>query len=157
MKPGIAAGAVAGAVGTLALDVVSYADMLLTARSASDLPGRAAARLVETVGIDLGDDDDPRAANRRTALGAILGYSTGVAIGGVLGLAWRRHPERPAARRGLGAAATAMVVANGPMVAQGLTDPRTWGARGWASDIVPHVAYGVAAAATYRAVTDRTG
>jgi hypothetical protein len=46
-----------------------------------------------------------------------------------------------------------MAAANGPMVAQGLTDPRTWGVAGWVSDVVPHVAYGLATAVTYRAVT----
>jgi hypothetical protein len=37
-----------------------------------------------------------------------------------------------------------MVLANGPMVTLGLTDPRTWGLSGWVSDIVPHAAYGIA-------------
>jgi len=35
-----------------------------------------------------------------------------------------------------------------PMVASGLTDPRSWGVAGWLSDIVPHIAYGYATAAT---------
>ena len=49
MKPGVAAGAVAGAVGTLTLDVLSYGDMLLTGRAPSALPGQAAARLAGLV------------------------------------------------------------------------------------------------------------
>jgi hypothetical protein len=144
---------VAGAVGTLALDVVSYGDMLVQGRAASDLPAQAAARVAEQAGIDLGPDDDPRTPNRRSAFGAILGYTTGVALGAVLGSAWRWRKRTSTTRRGLAAAGIAMVAANGPMVAQGLTDPRTWGARGWASDIVPHVAYGLATAATYRMIT----
>jgi hypothetical protein len=35
-----------------------------------------------------------------------------------------------------------MAAANGPMVALGITDPRTWSATDWISDIVPHLAYG---------------
>jgi hypothetical protein len=153
VKPGIRAGAIAGAVGTLALDVVSYGDMLARGRAASDLPAQAAAKVAETVGVDLGPADDPRTPNRRAAFGAILGYSTGVAVGAVLGGAWRFRRQTSTTRRGLTAAALAMAAANGPMVAQGLTDPRTWGVAGWVSDVVPHVAYGLATAVTYRAVT----
>jgi hypothetical protein len=39
------------------------------------------------------------------------------------------------------------------MTAQGLTDPREWGLEGWLADVVPHAAYGLAAAAALRAVT----
>lgn len=152
MNRGIVAGGVAGAVGTLALDVVSYGDMLARGRAASELPGRAAARLAGTARITLGPADDPRTANRAAALGAVLGYATGVAVGSALGLVWRR-PARSRLRRGLVAGTVAMVTANSPMVAQGLTDPRTWGVAGWVSDIVPHVAYGLAAAVTYDTIT----
>jgi hypothetical protein len=138
MERGLIAGAIAGAVGTLALDVVSYLDMLARGRPASSLPGEAAARLASTVGIELGPEDDPATENRKTALGAVLGYSTGVAVGAAYGLLFRRHR-----RRGLVLGAAAMALANGPMVAQGLTDPRTWGVAGWISDIVPHAAYGI--------------
>jgi hypothetical protein len=30
-----------------------------------------------------------------------------------------------------------------------VTDPRTWGAAGWVSDLLPHLAYGLAAATAY--------
>lgn len=153
MKPGIRAGAIAGAVGTLALDIVSYGDMLARGRAASDLPAQAAAKVAETAGIDLGPADDPRTPNRRAAFGAILGYTTGVAIGAVLGGAWRFRKGTSTTRRGLTAAGIAMAAANGPMVAQGLTDPRTWGVAGWVSEVVPHVAYWLATAVTFRAVT----
>jgi len=46
----------------------------------------------------------------------------------------------------------ATLAGSGPLVAAGLTDPREWGAVGWLSDIVPHAAYGAAAAATLRAL-----
>jgi hypothetical protein len=41
-----------------------------------------------------------------------------------------------------------MLVGNGPMTALGVTDPRTWRAADWAADILPHLAYAVAAGAT---------
>ena len=34
-----------------------------------------------------------------------------------------------------------LVAANGPMTALGITDPRTWSATDWVSDLVPHLAY----------------
>jgi hypothetical protein len=151
VKRGLAAGTIAGAVGTLALDVVSYGDMLLQGRAASALPGQAAARLAEMVGFDLGAADSDAARNRGTALGALLGYGTGVAVGAAFGVwARRRHLS---SLTGPLFGGVAMVVANGPMVAQRLTDPRTWGAAGWASDIVPHLAYGWVTVWTYRAIT----
>ena len=155
MERGVVAGAIAGAVGTLSLDIVSYLDMLARGRPASSLPGEAAARLAKTAGISLGSDGDPVTDNRKSALGAILGYSTGVAIGAVYGLLSRgRHRPTPLAR-GLALGAAAMAVANGPMVAQGLTDPRTWGVAGWVSDVVPHVAYGVVTARGLDRITGR--
>lgn len=35
-----------------------------------------------------------------------------------------------------------------PMAALGVTDPRTWAAKDWLSDAVPHLAYGLVTAAT---------
>jgi hypothetical protein len=151
VKRGALAGVIAGAVGTLALDVVSYGDMLLQGRAASSLPGQAARRLASTVGLRFGLETDPRTRNRESALGALLGYGTGVAVGGAYGLLARNRPARRAT--GIGIAGAAMLLANGPMVAQGLTDPRAWGLKGWVSDIVPHLAYGWATVATYRAIT----
>jgi hypothetical protein len=36
-----------------------------------------------------------------------------------------------------------LVAANGPMTVLGVTDPRTWSATDWASDLVPHLVYGL--------------
>jgi hypothetical protein len=154
MRDGLLAGAIAGTVGTLALDVASYLDMVVRGRPASDVPALAAGRLADQLGVDLGDGE--QADNRRSALGALLGYSTGVAVGAAYGVARRgrgrrRRPVRPI-RSGLALGATAMTAANLPLVAMGLTDPREWGLAGWVSDIVPHLAYGVAGAVTYRAI-----
>jgi hypothetical protein len=43
-----------------------------------------------------------------------------------------------------------MLVGNGPMTLLGVTDPRTWSTTDWAADVVPHLAYAAAAAATLR-------
>jgi len=42
----------------------------------------------------------------------------------------------------------AMAVSDSAATALGATDPTTWGVSGWLSDLVPHMAYGMVAAAT---------
>ena len=44
-----------------------------------------------------------------------------------------------------------MVLANGGMVAYGVTDPPSWSTADWVSDLLPHAAYGAVLAATYSA------
>jgi hypothetical protein len=46
----------------------------------------------------------------------------------------------------LGTAAVAMLGANVPMAVLGVSDPRRWAATDWASDVVPHLAYGLVTA-----------
>jgi hypothetical protein len=147
MGRNLVAGAAAGAVGTIALDVTTYLDMFVRGRPASSVPSDAAGKLAELAGLDLGDDEDT-AANRKSGLGALLGYATGVGVGVAYGaLRARVRVPRPVAAVGLGVAA--MAGGDVPLVALGLTDPREWGAAGWAADIVPHLVYGFLTALAY--------
>ncbi|MCA1716038.1 MAG: hypothetical protein LC781_03975 [Actinobacteria bacterium] len=60
-------GAAAGAVGTVALNAVTYADMALNGRPASSVPDTMAGTLAEKVGLDLsaeGEDPDGETARR---------------------------------------------------------------------------------------------
>lgn len=149
MRRALLLGTVAGAVGTIVLDAATYADMTLRGRPASGLPGEAVGRFAQQAGVPLGDGG--RAENRKQGLGALLGYLSGVAIGVTYGLV--RSVARPPLRvAGPALGVAAMVATSGPMTVTGLTDPRTWGLAGWVSDIVPHLAYGYAAAATYGAL-----
>ena len=50
------------------------------------------------------------------------------------------RPRRWSGRRST--TAGVLVAANGPMTVLGVTDPRTWSATDWISDLVPHLAYG---------------
>lgn len=45
-----------------------------------------------------------------------------------------------------------MVGSDGPATALGLVDPRQFDLNAWLSDAVPHLAYGLATAATYEAI-----
>ncbi|SCF19840.1 hypothetical protein GA0070558_1462 [Micromonospora haikouensis] len=140
-------GAVAGAVGSVALNAVSYVDMVLRARPASSTPEESARRVAGLAHVDLGPED--RAANRRAGLGPLLGYGLGIAAGAAFAVlvARRRTPPLPVAVLLLGGGV--MAVSDASMTALGVTDPRRWSRTDWLSDVVPHLAYGMAAAATW--------
>ncbi|SCL32374.1 hypothetical protein GA0070624_4460 [Micromonospora rhizosphaerae] len=139
-------GAIAGAVGTAALNMVSYLDIVVRARPASIAPEESARRLAEKAHVDLGPGD--KAVNRRSGLGALLGYGTGVAAGAAFGLlAARRRLPLPVAAGVLGGGV--MATSDGSLAALGVSDPRTWRLNDWVADIVPHLAYGMAAATTW--------
>ncbi|WP_431975658.1 hypothetical protein [Micromonospora haikouensis] len=140
-------GAVAGAVGSVALNVVSYVDMVLRARPASSTPEETARHVAGLAHVDLGPE--ARAANRRAGLGPLLGYGLGVAAGAAFAVlaARRRTPPLPVAVLLLGGGV--MAASDASMTALGVTDPRRWSRTDWLSDVVPHLAYGMAAAATW--------
>jgi hypothetical protein len=154
MRRNIALGLLAGAAGTAALNLVTYLDMAARGRPPSELPGQAVKLGTDKTNISLGDEE--HAGNRKQALGALLGYLTGLSVGAVYGQlrAHRRVPAGAAAGLlGLGA----MAASDMPMTAAGLTDPRTWGAQDWLSDLAPHLAYGAVTELTYEAMAGRAG
>jgi hypothetical protein len=137
-------GALAGAAGATALNAVTYADMALRGRSGSGLPERTVGTIAAKTGVSLGDEEKT-AANRKESLGALFGLGVGIGVGTAYGLirSLFRVPRWPAA---VGLGIVASVSSEGPATAMGLTDPRTWGATGWLSDLVPHLAYGAVTA-----------
>ena len=68
----------------------------------------------------------------------VAGVGAGVVVGLVRAAGYRSQPLVGTLLTTLGV----LVAANGPMTVLGITDPRTWSATDWASDIVPHLAYG---------------
>ncbi|MFD1320563.1 hypothetical protein [Micromonospora sonneratiae] len=140
-------GAIAGAVGSTALNGVTYLDMALRGRPASSTPERSAGRIAQAVHLSLGPED--RAANRRSGLGPLLGYVIGVGVAAAASAALgnRRGLPLPVSAGLLGAGL--MLVSDGSMTAMRVTDPRTWSRSDWISDIIPHLTYGLAAAATW--------
>jgi hypothetical protein len=152
----VVAGIVAGAVGTLALDAVSYGDMALRGRPPSAVPADTLGVMLRRRGIAAASDDDERARHRVSALAALGGYAVGVSIGALY--AWAAPVMRrvPFAVRAVTAGTAAMAAGNAGPIMAGTTDPGEWGVAGWISDVVPHLAYGVAAAAAFDAVTRPT-
>ncbi len=142
-------GAASGATGTTVLNAVTYLDMALRARPASDTPQRAVKTLAEKAGHPVPGEGDDR-TNRLDGLGPLTGIVTGVSIGVLAGLfrpVLSRLPS-PAAAALIGIAA--MALTDGPLVSLGLAEPKKWSATDWLSDAVPHLAYG---AATYAALS----
>lgn len=147
-------GAAAGAAGTTALNAVTYLDMTLRGRPASDTPERTVQRLADLAGVEVSGEPGQRQA-RLSALGALAGIATGVGVGALYGLAQGLGPGSSVRSGTAVATATVLAAANGPMVLLGVTDPRSWSGRDWLADLIPHAAYGAVTAATYAAATSR--
>lgn len=146
-------GAAAGAAGTTALNFLSYVDMAVRGRPASSTPERTVQTLSDRTGIPIPGDEDAE-KNRVAGLGPLTGLLAGVGIGGLLGLV-RAAGWRPGLTAGTAAATLgALIGTNGPMTVLGVTDPRTWPAKSWVADIVPHLAYGVVTAAVLERLDD---
>lgn len=146
-------GAAAGAAGTTALNAVSYVDMALRGRPTSSTPEKTVEALSDKTGIPIPGDEDAE-QNRVSGLGPLTGLIAGVGIGGLLGLA-RSAGWRPGLATSTAAATVgALVGTNGPMTLLGVTDPRTWPAKSWVVDIVPHFAYGAVTAAVLERLDD---
>jgi hypothetical protein len=150
-SPLLLRGAAAGAAGTTALNAVTYLDMAIRGRPASSTPEQTVERLAQAVGVDMPGEGEQRAA-RVQGTAPLLGILTGIGAGLVLGAARRRGFRPPAVVDVLAATALATLAGNEPMALLGVTDPKKWSAADWAADLVPHLAYGVVAAATLRAL-----
>ena len=149
-------GTAAGAVGTVALNAVTYGDMMVRGRPASSVPSQVAGQLIEKAGIDLSAQSEeqggPTAQNRQSGLGALQGFAVGLGIGAVYGVVRPSLEDVSKVRAGTMLCLAAMVASDGPAVALGVTDPRQWDLNSWLSDIVPHLAYGLATALSYDAL-----
>lgn len=155
MARGIGLGLVAGAVGTLALDVATYADMAARARPASETPAKLAGTLADKAGLDLSGGAGEEAAQRRQqGLGALLGYLTGVGVGVAYGALDRGERRWSVPLAGVALGLAAMAASDLPMAQTGVSDPREWSRSDWIADLVPHLLYGLVTAAVYAAFRD---
>ncbi len=145
-------GLLAGAVGTLALNAATYADMAVRGRPASTVPDDTVQRTAHRLHLDAIAGTDDGARHRRQGLAALSGYATGLTVGAISGLL---RPDRhlPAVAEALAVGTAAMVAGNSGAVATGTTDPRRWTGVEWIADVVPHLCFGLAAVATRRAVS----
>jgi hypothetical protein len=133
-------GAAAGAAGTTALNAVTHLDMVVRGRPSSSTPERTVEALAEKAHVPIPGDEQTR-SNRVEGLGPLTGLAAGIGVGVLTGLVRATgFRSRPLVGTGL-ISAGVLVAANGPMTVLGITDPRTWSATDWISDVVPHVVY----------------
>jgi hypothetical protein len=144
-------GAAAGAAGTTALNVVTYLDMAVRGRAASSTPERTVAKVADVTHVPIPGEGDER-ENRLQGLGALTGLVAGVGFGTLVGLVRAAGLRTSPLVGTLLTTAGVLVATNGPMTALEITDPRTWSAADWLSDLVPHVVYGVVVRTTLDAL-----
>jgi hypothetical protein len=147
-------GLIAGAAGTAALNMLTYLDVLIRARPSSSVASKTAARLADEVGVDLRADAEQGTQRRRSAVGALLGYLSGVGIGALYGAIEDAVPDLPLPMSGIAVGLAAMAGSDLPATSAGATDSSKWGASGWIEDVVPHIAYGVVTVGVYRLLRD---
>jgi hypothetical protein len=135
-------GAIAGLAGTTALNIAGYADIALRGRPISDTPEITVRSLAAKLRIRIPGDDQVQ-ENRIAGLGPLTGHTLGLGMGAALSLARAAGWPSTKASRYVVASLLALTVTNAPIVLLGITDPRTWAASDWVSDIIPHLLYAV--------------
>lgn len=151
MRTGILAGAAAGAAGTAALNATTYLDMVWRGRGSSDTPEQTVEAIEDKLSVSVPGEGDTR-TNRISGLGSLSGILTGIGIGAAFGVLRRAglRPPLPVATAMVGLAAMASTDVS--LTALRVSDPRSWSAEDWLSDLVPHLAYGAVTAAVLQAL-----
>ncbi|WP_433064205.1 hypothetical protein [Dactylosporangium sp. CS-033363] len=148
MSLGLFRGALAGAAGTTALNAAGYLDMTARGRAASSTPQDLIEKMADDAGVQV------PSPNRREGLGALFGIGVGVAVGALAGVLHTALAKRgralPSAVEIALIGAAAMASSDVPLKLFGISDPRTWSAKDWAGDAVPHALYGAATYAVLR-------
>ncbi|MER5604275.1 hypothetical protein [Streptomyces sp. NPDC002265] len=144
----IVRGCAAGAAGTTALNAVSYADMAWRGRPASSVPENLVDTIATRVGLPL--RDSAAKGNRLIGLAALTGIALGSGMGAAVSLVHQAGARMPVWLGGAVTGAVLMAVADVPIARLGLSDPHTWTTGDWASDVVPHLVFGLV---TYGLVT----
>ncbi|HEY5426386.1 MAG TPA: hypothetical protein VIJ77_07540 [Candidatus Tumulicola sp.] len=153
-----ALGALAGAAGTAALDVVTYADMALRGRPPSGLPDKMARKLADLAGCEEfakpADQLSDRMKQRRAGIAALLGYADGFGTGAIVGLMRPALRDVPLFWAGIGVGALGMIMSEGAATVLGQTDPLKWPFSSWVEDIVPRCVYGWITCIVFDAMMD---
>ncbi|MFF9086606.1 hypothetical protein ACF1BE_09395 [Streptomyces sp. NPDC014991] len=142
MMQTIVRGGAAGAAGTTVLNAVTYADMALRGRPSSQTPARTVDKIAHGTGHPVPGAGEIR-DNRLSGLGALSGIAVGCGIGMAVSLTRGAGIRPPWWLGGVLTGALAMVATDLPMARLGVSDPTSWSAKDWASDVVPHLLYGL--------------
>jgi hypothetical protein len=155
----IALGMLAGAFGTFILNAVTYLDMLIRGRQPSSVPSNIAGKLAESADVEsiAEHNQSEEASARRSATGALMGYATGLSAGLAYGVLRSIGRPAPSPVAGIGVGLAAMAGSDVPATLTKVTNPAKWDRSAWLSDIVPHLAFGLATVSAFEAVASRTG
>lgn len=148
-------GMIAGAAGTVALNIATYMDMTIRGRSSSSAPSKMIDTVAKKIQLPLSPQgvgaEDETAQNRESGLGALLGYVNGLGTGALYGLLRSQFDEVPLPVASVLVGLTAMVASDVPLVTLKVSNPKQWSISSWLADIIPHLVYGVVTVATYEA------
>lgn len=151
-------GVAAGAVGTVALNIATYADMAIRGRPSSGAPSKMVSILADKAGLPLSSEgvgaNDKKAQHRESGIGALLGYVNGLSVGLAYGVLRSQMDDVSIPLAGVAVGLVAMAASDVPLVSLGVSNPKTWGVSGWAADVIPHLIYGLVTAATYEALAN---
>lgn len=155
MRSALGRALVAGAAGTLALEITTYLDVAIRGRAPSDVPERVVGRLASKAGVDALAEtrDDETAQHRRVGVSAVVGYMTGLATAAGATLAWSERRRMPLPVIAVATGAAAMALSDAGATALGVTDPKSWGASGWLADAIPHAVFGFTTAIVLAAIS----
>ena len=157
---GLVRGAAAEAAGTTGLNAATYLDMAVRGRGSSSAPQDIIEKTAGKVGVDIPGEGEAR-DNRLAGLGPLSGITVGVVVGAIAGatksMLNRRNGPTQLIATALATGAAAMMLADAPMKALGVSDPADWRAQDWAADAIPHLLYGIVTAATLAATEGGAG
>ena len=151
MGAGILAGAAAGAAGTAALDAATYLDMAVRGRGSSGTPQQSVEAIEDRLPVSIPGEGETR-DNRISGLGSLSGIATGVGVGVAFGLLRRVGLRLPTPVGAVVVGLAAMAATDTSMASLKVSDPRSWSATDWISDLLPHLAYGAVTYATLAAL-----
>jgi hypothetical protein len=125
--------------------------MTVRGRGGSSTPEQTVEAIEEQLPVSVPGQDEKR-ENRVTGLASLSGIITGVGIGAVFGVLHRIGLRPPAPVGAVMVGLTAMTSTDVSMARLKVSDPRTWSASDWFSDLLPHLVYGAVTYATLEAL-----
>lgn len=149
------AGIAGGAVGTEVLNIVTYLDVAVRGRAQSEVPSQAVEKIAGKAGLAVLTAQDETTKNRRSGVGALLGYATGLGVGAGYGIVRPLIGWVPLPLRAFAVGAAAMAASDVPITLLKVTDPKKWPPSSWAADIVPHLGFGIATVLAYEGFNKR--
>ncbi len=144
-------GLASGAAGSAALNIATYLDIAARGRPPSGVPAKDVEALADRTGVELGAPE-AKAQHRRSALGALMGYASGLSVAVGYALVRSRVRKLPLPLAAVVVGGAAMAGTDVTSTALGTTNPAKWSAKSWAADVLPHLAYGAVTVVSYEAL-----